>query len=279
MGARPCELTPDRSARHYYGAEMRRLRNGAGMSLAGLGDIVGYSKQHLASIEKAERMIPPDLSAMLDAAFGTDGHFVRLFQLARREVHPDQYRRYMDFEAQAVVIEHYATHVIPGLLQTEAYARAFFAYAPDGTPEVIADRMAARMARKERLLSADRPHLWVILDEAVLRRPVGEPEVMREQLEALVPLTDTRTTKVQVLPFSHGGHALMEGPLSLLRLSDGTCMVYEEGRDTGRLYETAQEVEWRRGVYDALRAYACSPKQSAEFITEIMEGYASCPAT
>ncbi|WP_338059259.1 DUF5753 domain-containing protein [Streptomyces oceani] len=191
-------------------------------------------------------------------------------------MHPDQYRRYMDFEAEARVIEHYAAHVVPGLLQTEAYARAFFSYAPDATEARTEERVSVRMGRQQRLRSAAAPRLWAVLDEAVVRRPVGEPEVMREQLAALLAIVDTAGTKVQVLPFSHGGHALMEGPLTLLKLTGGRSVAYEEGREAGRLHEDPEDVEQRRGLYDALRAYALPPKESGVMIAAAMEEYTSC---
>jgi transcriptional regulator with XRE-family HTH domain len=269
-------LTPDRSARHFYGGEMRRHREAAQLSLTQLAKVVNSSKSTLARVETAELMPPPDLSEKLDAAFGTDGLFGRLYELAKREAHPDQYRRYMDFEARAKTIEDYSTHVIPGLLQTEAYARAFFSYAPGITPEEVENRVSARLGRQGRLRSDSPPRYWAVLDEAVLRRPVGSPAIMHEQLASLLPLMDTSTTKVQVLPFRHGGHALMEAPLTLLRLPGGQTAAYEEGRGSGHLLEDPEEVEQRWGLYDALRAYALPPEDSAALIRHAMEEYKPC---
>lgn len=101
MTFRPQALTPYLSARHYFGAEQRRHREVAGLSLVQLAGIVNSSKSTLARIETAELMPPPDLPDRLDAAFGSDRHFHGLYQLAKREAHPDQYRRFMDSEAQA----------------------------------------------------------------------------------------------------------------------------------------------------------------------------------
>src|SRR5262245_28570716 len=110
MAARPRELKPGRSARDFYGSEIRRLRTEAGLSLAHMAEVVNYSKTHLGNIETADRMVPPDLPAKLDAAFGTDGHFGRLYPLARREAHPDKYRRFMEVEAQATTMRKYMAH-------------------------------------------------------------------------------------------------------------------------------------------------------------------------
>src|SRR5689334_11252706 len=137
MRFQPRSLTPDRSSRHFYGSEMRRQREAAQLSLVQLAKVLNSSKSTLARVETAELMPPPDLSEKLDAAFGTDGLFGRLYELAKREAHPDQYRRFMDFEAQAEVIEHYEPQVVPGLLQTESYARALLRCQEDLTEEQV----------------------------------------------------------------------------------------------------------------------------------------------
>ncbi|MDT0446603.1 DUF5753 domain-containing protein [Streptomyces johnsoniae] len=259
--------------RHLYGFDLRRHREHADLSLAKLAGEVPCSKSQLARIETAESMALPGLSEEFDRLFGTNGHFVRLHALVRRELHPDQYRRFMGYEENAQVIEYYATQAVPGLLQTKEYARAFFGYAPDVAPEVLEERLAARMLRQERLEGAGSLRVWAILDEAVLRRPVGGPRIMRGQLARLLLLGDDSASALQVLPFAHGGHALMEGPLTLLRMRDGRAVAWEEGRNSGYLHEDAELVERRRRLYDALRAYALSPKESAQLIRRIMEEY------
>lgn len=110
----------------------------------------------------------------LDAAFGTDGIFTELFQLARREIHPDQFRRRMDLEAQARLIEEYSGQIVPGLVQTRRYARAQFeAHNPKATPAEIDELVTARMTRQTLLGGSDAPDHSLILDEAVIRRPFG----------------------------------------------------------------------------------------------------------
>lgn len=269
------ELTPDRSARHFYGAELRRFRENADMSLAKLAGEVPCSKGQLARIETGESMAPTGLSEEFDRVFRADGHFTRLFALVCREVHPDQYKQYMSLEERAAFIQYYAGHVVWGLLQTEAYARAFFGYDEAATAEQIEELVAARLSRQERLKSAQPPYVWAILDEAVLRRPVGGPEVMREQLARLLPLVDTNRSKIQVLPFAHGGHFLMSGSTTLLRQPDGATAVWQEGHQSGRLYEENGQVIRRQNHYDALRAYALSPRESAALIRQLMEEYES----
>lgn len=272
MAQRPRELTPDRSARHLFGFEMRRCRERADMSLEGLAEVVKYSRSHLARIEVAAYMPPPDLAAALDAAFGTEGSFQRLYALARHEVHPDQFRRRMELEAQARIIAEFAGLIVPGLIQTEEYARAIFeARKPRASDDRVEQLVSARMARQALLRADPPPEFSAILDEAVLRRPVGGSAVMGGQLDRLVALAHTATTVVQVLPFAHGEHTLLGGALALFTLDGGRGVAYEEGIGTGNLLEDPEVFDDRRRAYDLLRAYALSPTDSADLIRSVRE--------
>ncbi|MGW6461528.1 helix-turn-helix domain-containing protein [Streptomyces sp. NPDC055078] len=264
---------PDRSARDLFGSEMRRLRMAAGMSLERLAEVIRYSKSSLARFEIAEAMIPPDLSAKLDAAFGTDQLFEKLYGLARKEIHPDRYRRHMELEARARVIREFAGHVVPGLVQTEDYARALFrAHNPKAKPEEIQDLMTARLSRQALLQGEDPPHFFGILDETVIRRPVGGPAVMRAQLAALLPLVDSPTTTLQILPFDHGEHALLGGGLlRVLTLDNGTVVAYQEGVNSGTLFEAQDLAGPRQHAYELMTAYALPPRETAALIRATME--------
>ncbi|MEU5085944.1 helix-turn-helix transcriptional regulator [Streptomyces sp. NPDC021356] len=276
MAFKPQTLTPYLSARHYFGAEQRRHRDAAGLSLLQLADILNSSKSTLARIETAELMPPPDLPDRLDAAFGTEKHFRGLYELAKREAHPDQYRRFMDFEAQADVIENYGTQALPGLLQTRGYARSLLSRQEDLSREQVEERVNARLSRQGRLREAESPLRWAIIDESVLRRQIGSRECMYEQLAWLLVQVDTPESKVQVMPFSAGPHSLMGGALTLLTLPNCSTVVYEEGIQVGHLYEDRESAKkWRR-QYEVLRANALSPVASAELIREAMEDYTSC---
>ncbi|MFK0289957.1 Scr1 family TA system antitoxin-like transcriptional regulator [Streptomyces sp. NPDC090442] len=272
MPARPRELTPDRSARHLFGAKMRAYRERLAISLEGLSEVVKISRSHLSRIETAESMPPPTLPAMLDAEFGTDGIFQELYRLAAKEVHPDQFRRRMELEARARLIEEYAGQIVPGLVQTEGYARAQFVVSnPKATREEIEELLAARMSRQALLRADPSPDLSLILDEAVLRRGFGGSAVMRAQLTRLADLTLTPTTVVQVLPFEHGGHALVGGTLTLMTLDDGARVAYEESITTGTLLEDLGIIAERQRAYDLLRACALTPAKSAAVIRSVME--------
>jgi hypothetical protein len=276
MTFKPQTLTPYLSARHYFGAEQRRHREGASLSLVQLAGIVNSSKSTLARVETAELMPPPDLPDRLDVAFGTDRHFHGLYELAKREAHPDQYRRFMDFEAQAEVIENFGAQALPGLLQIREYADALLSRQEDLTREQVEERVNARLSRQDRLRSAQPPLRWAVIDESVLRRQVGSEECMYKQLAWLLEQVDTPDSKVQVMPFSAGPHSLMGGALTLLTLPNGSNMAYEEGIQVGHLYEDRDSVKkWRR-QYEVLRANALPPAASAELIRDAMEDHKPC---
>ena len=272
MGAKQKELTPERSVRHLFGYQMRKRRNEAGMSLETLAKILQYSVSHLQRFETADTMIPPDLPARLDAEFGTGDTFAMLYIYARKEAHPDKFRRLMELEARATTIDEYAGDLVPGLLQTEAYARELFRASKPTAPESLIDDLWAARLGRQALLNADpAPYLSVILDEAVIRRPIGELPTMREQLLSLLPLVETPASMIQVLPFAHGNHALLGGSLKLLTLDSGQSVAYEESITTGTLLEEIESVRRHRRAYDVLRSHALSPRETAAMIRDASE--------
>ncbi|MFF3764484.1 Scr1 family TA system antitoxin-like transcriptional regulator [Streptomyces sp. NPDC001922] len=278
MAPRPRELTPDRSARDLFGAELRRHRERAGMSLRRLSEVLNYSKSHLARIETAESLPYDDLPAKLDVCFGTDGLFARLHAVAKKEPFPGKYRRVIEIERQATTIEQYLSATAPGLLQTADYAarlmRAVQQHAPDAEIEA---QVTARLARQARLWGSRPPRCWFILDESVLRRGFGGPEVMRHQLQVLVECAEQRHLTIQVLPFSAGEHPeVLGGSLTLYTLPDRLTLAYEEGSRSGAFFENREEVAERRASYDLLRALSLSPRDSEAMIRAAMEDWTPC---
>ncbi|AXI80556.1 XRE family transcriptional regulator [Peterkaempfera bronchialis] len=161
---------------------------------------------------------------------------------------------------------------MPGLVQTQAYALALFKeHDRQATADAISGLWAARRSRQDLLKAPAPPHLSMILDEAVIRRPIGGPMVMREQLALLVGLADTPSTVMQVLPFRHGEHPLLGGSLTIFTFSGGTAAAYEESIGTGTLLESSEAVDKRRRDYDRLRAHALPPRMSRGLIKEAME--------
>ncbi|MFF4314914.1 Scr1 family TA system antitoxin-like transcriptional regulator [Streptomyces sp. NPDC001507] len=256
-----------------FGARVRRLRVAAGLTQAQLGAAVHVVSTRITQIERASGAKPTlELARALDAVLGTDDLLAELWPYVHREAFPDWSRKFMAYSERALVIRQYAAHVVPGLLQTEAYARAVLSVGRtlDGE-EQLEERVTARMSRQERLGGADRPQLWVVLDEAVLRRPVGGPAVMREQLERLLAATAEPHLTVQVLPFDQGEHDVMGGSLTLLTLPDDAEAAYTEGAHYGQLVEDPDEVRSFALTYDRLRAAALPPLMSLDMIRDVME--------
>jgi transcriptional regulator with XRE-family HTH domain len=276
MTFQPRDLFPDRSARDLFGAEIRRHREKADMSLRRLSEVLNYSKSHLARIEAAESLPYDDLPAKLDACFGTDGMFARLHALAKKEPFPGKYRRVMELESQAVVIEQYMSATAPGLFQTPEYAEALIRgvhpHAPDAEIKAM---VKARIDRRARLNHPKPPRNWIVLDEAVLRRRVGGPEVMAHQLLSLIERGTASHITVQVLPFSAGEHPeMLGGSLTLYTIPGRPPAAYEEGSRSGIIIEDREGVAVRRENYDLIRAMALSPRDSVAMIRNTVKGWA-----
>ncbi|MGY5133665.1 helix-turn-helix domain-containing protein [Streptomyces nigrescens] len=272
------ELSPDRSVRDLFGAELRRHRELVGMSLRRLSDVVNYSKSQLARIEAAESLPYDDLPTKLDACFGTGELFARLHTLAKREPFPGKYRRVIgEIESRATVIEEYASATIPGLLQTRELAEESLRFGnPYASEAEVEALVEARIDRQALLDRPKPPRCWFILDEAVLRRPVGEPEVMRQQLSALIEAGTKPHLTLQVLPFAAGGHAEAGGSLMFYTLPHQPLTAYEEGSHSGTIIENQSDVAIRRENYDLLRAMALSPRDSEAMIRVAMEDWTPC---
>ncbi|MFI5796816.1 helix-turn-helix domain-containing protein [Streptomyces sp. NPDC051677] len=258
-----------------FGTRVRRLRTAAGLTQAELGDRTHVVSTRITQIERASGAKPTlALARALDAALGADELLVDLWPYVYREAFPDWSRRFMEYSERAVAIREYAAHVVPGLLQTKQYAKAVLSVGLTlSSDEQLEERLAVRMTRQERLGSPDRPDLWVVLDEAVLRRPIGGCDVMRAQLELLLYVAAEHDITVQVLPFDQGEHDAMGGSLTVLTLPDGSEVAYTEGAHHGQLIEDPAEVSRFTVTYDRLRANALPPLMSLDMIRSAMEGY------
>ncbi|MFK4223943.1 Scr1 family TA system antitoxin-like transcriptional regulator [Streptomyces sp. NPDC019890] len=257
-----------------FGSRVRRLRTAAGLTQAELGARTHVVSTRITQIERSSGAKPTlELARALDAALGADNLLVDLWPYVYREAFPDWSRAFMAHSARAVSIGQYAAHVVPGLLQTEEYARAVLRLdALLSSEEQLEERVTARMGRQQRLGSPDRPNLWVVLDEAVLKRPVGGKAVMQGQLARLLEAAAEPHITVQVLPFDQGEHEAMGGSLSVLTLPDSTEVAYTEGADYGQLIEEPADVRRYSVIYDRLRAVALPPLMSLDMIRSVMEG-------
>jgi transcriptional regulator with XRE-family HTH domain len=260
-----------------FGSELRRLRCEAGLSQDRLGEVLGYTGSLVGQIETAKRSPTQEFAERLDGALATGGLFGRLWPHVVRGPFPDYFRTYADLEPRASEIFSYGGFLIPGLGQTEDYMRAVFRTAmPLASDAVVESKIEARKSRQELLTGPTRPVLWWLLDEAAIRRPVGGRHVMAGQLRHLSELIRARVAVVQVLEFSSGAHAALEGALTLMTFADaGPDVAYIEGPHTGVLVESTEVVRKVRLTYDLARADALSPEASLALIDKSAEEHAS----
>lgn len=261
-------LDPSASPLDYYGWELRRLREAAGLNQAQLGEIIFCTGSLIGQIETTKKLPTRDFSERVDAALGTDGTFSRLMGLVLRSQLPTWFQPYAEMEAKAAYISTYQAQLVYGLLQTEGYARAVLA---TGMPDDLDGLLAARMER-QRILERERPPLaWAVLDEAVLHRPIGGDEVMRNQLARLLDFATHRWMRIQVLPFAAGEHTSLDGSFNLLRFDDDPDIIYTEDLISGHMTASPDTIREASLRYAHLQAAALSVEDSAALIARVME--------
>ena len=233
------------AVRILVGAYLRRLRNECGLTRGEAGASIGAPESEIGRMELGRlSFIERDVLGLL-SCYGVHDERERSVLLARvreanapdrshaySDVTPNWFRRYLGLEATAALIRTYEVQCVPGLLQTEGYARAVTPLGPGAAwRDEIADRVRLRLDRQQVLTRPHPPKLWAVVDEAALRRPVGSTRVMRDQLEALIAIvTKLPNVRLQVLPLAAGGHAAAGGSFSILRFpqQDVPDLVYLE---------------------------------------------------
>ncbi|MFE4629856.1 helix-turn-helix domain-containing protein [Streptomyces mirabilis] len=261
-------LDPGASPLDYYGFELRRHRESAGLTQRQLGDIVNYTGSLVGQIETARKLPTPEFSERVDAALGTGGLLSRLVGLVMRSQLPAWFQQVAELEARAVEMCTFHTHLVHGLLQTEAYARAVLG-ALDQTD--LEDRTAVRLARQRIFEKGEPLVFWAIISEAALHQEIGDAETMRGQLAHLLSFEGKPQINIQILPFSAGAHAGLQGSFDLFRFASDPAIVYTEGYGSGHPTANPDTVKDCSLRYDHLQAAALSLKESAELIRRVME--------
>ena len=269
------------AAWEFFGTELRRRREDMGLSQAQLGALVFVSGTYIGQFEQAIRKPQMDLAIRFDEILKTDGIFKRLCMGLIND------RRYADYFAKAAELEALATKIcefshalIPGLLQTEEYARAItVATNPLATEEYIADKVDGRMERASILKDETRPVYWAILHENVLRIPVGDPAGMARQLDHIAARERERKVLVQVLPYAAGAYSVMTGDLRLMEFDEAPPTAYTEAVYSGNLLDDPAVVKHAYAAYDLLRAAALSPEASLTLIESAAEDHRRCAST
>ncbi|MFC4589135.1 helix-turn-helix domain-containing protein [Sphaerisporangium corydalis] len=254
----------------FFARELRQARESAGLSQAQLATaIVGYSPSFVAMVETSRRVPKPDFAERCDRILDTGGIFSRLVDdLVCRGMPPEWLGKWLTVEAKATSLLSYEPLVIPGLLQTEAYAREVIEHS--GRPFDVDDQVEARLARQRILTTDKRPMLVVLLDEGVLRRPVGGPQVMSDQLVHLLDVAERRDVVIQIVPLEVGAYSGLAGAFVIASF-DGGQVVYVDNALSGDVIERSADVVAVRRLWESLRAEALPTKQSIELMAKVAE--------
>ncbi|MGR8008702.1 helix-turn-helix domain-containing protein [Streptomyces hypolithicus] len=269
-----------REARARFAEELRLLRTGRGESLRQVGERLGWDWSLFGKMEKGETLGGPEVVQALDHHYGTPGLLLALWELAVSDQTQfrERYRRYMALEAEATSLWHFAVGVLPGVLQTEAYAREVLA-AGRLKGEEIDEQVKAWLTRRDLLEGESAPHFRSILSETVLCTPLREAAAWREQLKHLLEMAGRPKVVVQVLPHCAGAHSLSSTDVMFLRVAEGRTVAYVESASHGSLLEASRQVEELQQMYDSVRDLALSPGESRQHILRLLEEVPCDPST
>ncbi|WFE25725.1 helix-turn-helix transcriptional regulator [Solwaraspora sp. WMMD791] len=266
--------------RRRLGAELRRRRDAAGVTIDAVAERLECSASKVSRIETGHTTATPrDVRDMLEIYGVTGAEAEELVQIAREARQKGWWHpystvltgAYVGFEAAARSVRAYEQQVVPGLLQTADYARAMICAArPDITAEEVDHRVHVRLKRQSLLTQEDQIDVWAVLDEAVLSRPVGGDAVMRAQLHRLVEAADLPNVTLQILPFEVGAHAGMDGTFTILDFPEPSDadVVYAENATGGLFLEKTEELRKYIFIFDHIRAAALTPEESVAMIAK-----------
>jgi transcriptional regulator with XRE-family HTH domain len=274
--------------RRRLGQELRRLRELKGMTAEEVAERLLVSQSKISRLENGRRSISQRDVRDLCGVYEVDDQRIvdSLMEMARDSRQQGwwhtfgdiPYSVYIGLETDAESLRVYEPQLVTGLLQTRAYAEALVQGAlPETSTAEIEKRVQVRMRRQERITAEGNPlRLWVVLDEAALRRVVGSKLVMREQLEHLIEMSQLPHVTVQVLPFEVGAHPGLNGQYAILEFTDAadSSVVYLEGVTSDLYLEKAQDVQKYAVMYEHLRAQSLNVEQSRQYIAKVAKDYA-----
>ncbi|ANS64987.1 DNA-binding protein [Streptomyces lincolnensis] len=251
-----------------FGAVVQALREHAGLSREEFADLVRFSKHTVASVELGRRMPDPALVERAEGVLGNTGALRRAAgHLARQPGLAAWFRQWARLEAEAIALYTYECRLIPGLLQTEAYARQLFDdQLPPLQDEQIEVQWSARADRKRLLLDRPNTQFSFILEEQLFLRRTGGTEVTRELIESLLETSGLRNIEIQIMPLVRKSHAGLAGPIQLLETPDAKWYAYNEGQRGGLLFTDPKEVSVLQKRYARMRAQALTPEDSVSLL-------------
>ncbi|WP_075733060.1 helix-turn-helix domain-containing protein [Streptomyces acidiscabies] len=256
-----------------YGEWLKEARTAKGWTQQELADAAIMSRSHIAAIENGTRHPSEEDAKRLDLALGT-GNVLATFRPGRKGDVPDWFERARELEQQATNIRVFGLSYVPGLLQTEEYATAVIdAGYPRRSEDERHKAVVTRLERAKILKDPMTPELWALLDEAVIRRPLGGPAVMADQLAHIVTLAESGRIRVNVLPFSATPHPLLDGMTMLMWFADQPPVAYTEGLRTGTVHDSPAMVEEIQGAYDLALSEAQPLQESLALLRATAKEY------
>ncbi|MBT2440916.1 helix-turn-helix domain-containing protein [Streptomyces sp. ISL-36] len=257
-----------------FGALLRFHRQKVGMSQEGLATRLGFSKSQVAMVERGERQPRGRFVTVADDALGAQGALLALAE----ELFPENGLRpwtedYLAAEAEAVALHTYQNHVIPGSLQTKAYAQAVYTSNryPTYDDEEVEKQTAARLARQQLFHRKPPPNVSYVLEYSALTRPIGGPAVLKEQLHFVLDIQQLRHVEIQVMPHDRQTHAGLNGPMILLETAEHRQLAYVEGPSGGYFVDEQPDLGNLFGKYGILRAQALTPDESTKLIERVAQ--------
>ncbi|MFI1413614.1 helix-turn-helix transcriptional regulator [Streptomyces sp. NPDC020707] len=256
-----------------YGDWLKQQRETAGLTQQELADAAVMTRSHISHIEAGRRIPSKEDARRLDRVLNT-GNVLSSFLPAEDAAVADYFESARLLEQQAVMIREFALSFVPGILQTERYARAVLGTSFPPVGEQECDRLVVtRLERAKILTDQVSPVVWVLLDEAVLRRVVGGADVMAEQFRHLVHLVESERVRVHVVLFTLGSHPLMEGMLSIMSFEDQPPVAYSEGFHMGKLHDSPSVVRELDHRYALALSDAMPLTESLDLLRATAKGY------
>lgn len=258
-----------------YGDWLKQQREAARLTQQDLADAAVMTRSHISHIEAGRRIPSKDDAKRLDQALNTGNVLSNFLPRKDDRAVADHFEAARAFEQQATMIREFALSYMPGILQTERYARAILSTTPfPPLSEAECDRaVVTRLERSEILNDPVTPVVWALLDEAVLRRPVGGPDVMAEQIMHVVRLVESGRVRVHVMPFGLGAHPLLQSMVTLMWFEDQPPVTYVEGLHTGKVHDAPAMVERFQGTYDLALSDALPLKESLALMRATAKDY------
>ena len=265
-----------RTPEGVFGKALKFFRERAGLSQVELAALSNYSNTVISKIENGDRPPAENFPERMDAIpqLETNGELTRLWgwlkDSVRHSAYPGWFDPWPEIEAKAAIIRTYEPLLVPGLLQTEDYARAILSVQPGITEDQLEKQVAARIARQSILDGADAPQVWCVLDEGVLHRMIGNRKTTHDTLMHLARMAEHPKVTVQVIPSSVGAHAGLLGAFAMADV-DGHAWLYLETSAEGQISESPSMITLVAHRFDKLRSDAFPWTASRDLILKVAE--------